>query len=111
MDAYGLWDLVKEIGEKEIGEKENGSVLNLEILNELIAWDWACSVCVKSGVLPEREQMDKNTTSWYVKRAYLSKEKRFSFVRAWEDSFVTMYAEMMKNKVAAIHKEAEKRRH
>lgn len=32
MDAYGLWDLVKEIG-----EKENSSVLNLEILNELIA--------------------------------------------------------------------------
>ncbi|CAH8256924.1 unnamed protein product [Arabidopsis lyrata] len=107
MDAYGLWDLVKEIG-----EKENGSVfLNLEILNELIAWDWACSVCVKSGVLPEREQMDKNTTSWYVKLAYLSKEKRFSFVRAWEDSFVTTYAERMKNKVAAIHKEGEKRRH
>ncbi|XP_010485585.1 PREDICTED: pentatricopeptide repeat-containing protein At3g02650, mitochondrial-like [Camelina sativa] len=32
MDAYSLWDLVKEIG-----EKENSCVLNLEILNELIA--------------------------------------------------------------------------
>ncbi|XP_010524342.1 PREDICTED: pentatricopeptide repeat-containing protein At3g02650, mitochondrial [Tarenaya hassleriana] len=31
MDAYSLWDLIKEIGEKE------SSVLNLEIMNEVIA--------------------------------------------------------------------------
>ncbi|CAE5965886.1 unnamed protein product [Arabidopsis arenosa] len=106
MDAYGLWDLVKEIG-----EKENTSVLNLEILNELIAlfgklgkskaafdvfsktqefgftpnaktyyltlealckrsfMDWACSVCekmLKSGVLPEGEQMG-NIITWFSK--------------------------------------------
>ncbi|EOA31892.1 hypothetical protein CARUB_v10015120mg, partial [Capsella rubella] len=106
MDAYGLWDLVKEIG-----EKENTSVLNLEILNELIAlfgkigkskaafdvfskteefgftpnaktyyltlealckrsfMDWACSVCekmLKSGVLPEGDQMG-NIITWFCK--------------------------------------------
>lgn len=106
MDAYGLWDLVKEIG-----EKESCGVLNLEILNELIAlfgklgkskaafdvfskneefgftpnaktyyltlealckrsfMDWACSVCekmLKSGVLPEGEQMG-NIITWFCK--------------------------------------------
>ncbi|EFH67442.1 predicted protein [Arabidopsis lyrata subsp. lyrata] len=96
MDAYGLWDLVKEIG-----EKENSSVLNLEILKELIA---LCGIGYAMYAL--RVLYYQSESRWSVGSVcdLVLMHERLEKKKA-------EYAERMKKKVAAIHKEAEQRRH